>query len=343
MQRINTTNRKKGVRMRRLILLGGLIAVLASAAVLAAGTRADAARQDTKLTLVAYSTPQPAFAQLIPAFQATAAGKDVSFNQSYGASGDQARAIIAGLNADVVDLSLEPDMQLLVDDKKVAPSWKKNQYEGIITRSVVVFVVRPGNPKKLRTWSDLVKPGVQVVTPNPFTSGGARWNVLAAYGGVQREGKTKAQAMTYLKSLFKDHVVSLDSSARNALNTFAAGRGDVLLTYENEALYANSKGIREDYYIPKATLRIDNPIAVTTNSSNAAAAKAFVKFLYTPAAQKIWAQNGYRPVVKSAAKGFSFPVRPQMFTMKYFGGWKAVDAKFFDPSDGIMAKIIGQR
>jgi len=330
--------------MRRLILLAGLVTVLAAAAVaFGTATRADAARQDTKLTLVAYSTPQPAFAQLIPAFQATAAGKDVSFNQSYGASGDQARAIIGGLNADVVDLSLEPDMQLLVDDKKVAPSWKKNQYEGIVTRSVVVFVVRPGNPKKLRKWSDLVKPGVQVVTPNPFTSGGARWNVLAAYGGVQREGKTKAQAMTYLKTLFKDHVASLDSSARNALNTFAAGRGDVLLTYENEALYANSKGIREDYYIPKATLRIDNPLAVTTNSSNAAAAKAFVKFLYTPAAQKIWAQNGYRPVVKSAAKGFSFPVRPQMFTMKYFGGWKAVDAKFFDPSDGIMAKIIGQR
>src|SRR4051794_933628 len=294
MKLINNDNRNKGEGMRRLILLGALVALLAAAAAtLGVGSRAEAARQDTKLTLVAYSTPQPAFAQLIPAFQNTPAGKDVSFSQSYGASGDQARAVISGLKADVLDLSLEPDMQLLVDDKKVAASWNKNQYDGMITRSVVVFVVRPGNPKKLRTWSDLVKPGVQIVTPNPFTSGGARWNVLAAYGGVQREGKTKAQAMTYLKTLFKDHVVSLDSSARNALNTFAAGRGDVLLTYENEALYANSKGIREDYYIPKATLRIDNPIAVTTNSADPTAATAFVKYLYTPAAQKLWAQNGY--------------------------------------------------
>ena len=321
--------------MRRPLLLAGIVALVL-------GSAAGAARQDTKLTLVAYSTPQPAFAQLIPAFQATPAGKDVSFSQSYGASGDQARAMIGGLKADVVDLSLAPDMNLLVDDKLVAKNWDKNQYDGIITRSVVCFVVRPGNPKHIRTWDDLIKPGVQVVTPNPFTSGGARWNVMAGYGAMLREGKTKAQAVNYLKTLFKKNVVSLDSSARNALNTFAAGRGDVLLTYENEALYANSKGIREDYYIPKATLRIDNPIAVTTNSGNPAAAKAFVKFLYTPAAQKIWAQNGYRPVVTSAAKGFSFPVRPQMFTIKYLGGWPAVDKKFFDPSDGIMAKIIGK-
>jgi sulfate/thiosulfate-binding protein len=321
--------------MRRLLLLASFAALVVTAA-------AGAARQDAKLTLVAYSTPQPAFAQLIPAFQNTPAGKDVSFSQSYGASGDQARAVIGGLKADVVDLSLEPDMQLLVDDKLVAKTWNKNKYDGIITRSVVCFVVRPGNPKHLRTWDDLIKPGVQVVTPNPFTSGGARWNVMAGYGAMLREGKTKAQAVTYLKTLFKKNVVSLDSSARNALNTFASGRGDVLLTYENEALYANSKGIREDYYIPKATLRIDNPIAVTTNSADPAAAKAFVKYLYTPAAQKIWAQNGYRPVVTSAAKGFSFPVRPQMFTIKYLGGWPAVNKKFFDPSDGIMAKIIGK-
>jgi sulfate/thiosulfate transport system substrate-binding protein len=322
--------------MRRSLLLAGIVALVL-------GSAAGAARQDAHLTLVAYSTPQPAFARLIPAFQATAGGKGVSFDQSYGASGDQARAIIAGLKADVVDLSLEPDMNLLVQNKLVAKTWNENRYDGIITRSVVCFVVRPGNPKHLRTWDDLVKPGVQVVTPNPFTSGGARWNVMAAYGAMLREGKSKTRAVNYLKTLFKKNVVSLDKSARDALTTFASGRGDVLVTYENEALYANSKGIREDYYIPKATLRVDNPVAVTTNSSNPTAAKAFVNFLYTPAAQKLFAQAGYRPVVTSAAKGFSFPVRPQMFTIKYLGGWSAVDRKFFDPSDGIMARIIGQR
>src|SRR4051812_8064284 len=321
--------------MRRLLLLASFAALVVTAA-------AGAARQDAKLTLVAYSTPQPAFAQLIPAFQNTPAGKDVSFSQSYGASGDQARAVIGGLKADVVGLSLEPDMQLLVDDKLVAKTWNKNKYDGVITRSVVCFVVRPGNPKHLRTWDDLIKPGIQVVTPNPFTSGGARWNVMAGYGAMLREGKSKTQAVAYLKNLFQHHIASLDSSARNALGSFAAGRGDVLLTYENEAIYANSKGVREDYYIPKATLQVENPLAVTTNASDPKAAKAFYNFLYTPQAQKIWGQNGYRPVVKSVLKQFKFATRPQLFTIAYLGGWSAVNKKFFDPSDGIMAKIINQ-
>ncbi len=289
--------------MRRLLLLATFAALVVTAA-------AGAARQDTKLTLVAYSTPKQAFAKLIPAFQATPAGKDVSFSQSYGASGDQARAIIGGLKADVVDLSLEPDMNLLVQNKLVARSWNKNQYDGTITRSVVCFVVRPRQPE---AHPHVGRPGEAGRPGRDAEPVHVGWRSLERHGRLRRDaagGKTKAQAVNYLKTLFKKNVVSLDSSARNALNTFAAGRGDVLLTYENEALYANSKGIREDYYIPKATLRIDNPIAVTTNSGNPAAAKAFVKYLYTPAAQKILAQNGYRPVVTSAAKGFSFPVRP---------------------------------
>jgi sulfate transport system substrate-binding protein len=330
--------------MRRLVLLGALVAVLAVAAVtLGFGARADAASQDTRLTLVAYSTPKEAFSKLIPAFQATPAGQGVSFDQSYGASGDQARAITEGLKADVVELSLEPDMTTLVNKGLVAKTWNKNRYKGIVTRSVVVFVVRDGNPKKIRSWQDLVKPGVQVVTPNPFTSGGAKWNVVAAYGAELRAKKTHKQAVAYLKTLFDDHVVSLDKSAREALQTFSSGRGDVLLTYENEALFANKKGIRTDYYIPKATLRIDNPIAVTTNSSSPAAARAFVKYLYTPAAQRIFADNGYRPVVRSALKGYSFAVRPDLFTIDYLGGWAKVDKRFFDPKSSIMAGIIGNR
>jgi sulfate transport system substrate-binding protein len=326
--------------MRRLALLACL-AALAAATVL--GSTAGAARQGANISIVAYSTPQPAFAQLIPAFQATPAGKGVSFSQSYGASGTQAIAVIAGLHADIVDLSLAPDVQLLVDNKIVAANWANNKYSGIVTRSVVVFVVRPGNPKHIRTWDDLVKPGVSVVTPNPFTSGGARWNVMAGYGAMLKEGKTKKQAVAYLKNLFQHHIASLDSSARNATNSWASGRGDVLITYENEAIYANSKGVREDYYIPKATLQVDNPLAITTNASDPAATKAFYNFLYTPAAQNIWAQNGYRPVVKSVLAKYHFPNRPQQFTIGYLGGWHAVDKKFFDPSDGIMAKILNNK
>jgi sulfate/thiosulfate-binding protein len=299
---------------------------------------AAGAAREAKLSLVAYSTPREAYAKLIPAFQKTAAGKDVSFSQSYGASGEQSRAVAAGLGADVVAFSLEPDISSLAQKGLVARSWSKNKWKGMMTRSVVVFVLRDGNPKHIRTWDDLVKPGVQVVTPNPFTSGGARWNVMAAYGAQLRVGKTSKQATAYLQNLFK-HVVAEPSSAREALQTFLAGRGDAMLAYENEALFARQKGQPVQFVIPKATILIENPIAVTAKSAHKREASAFVDFLHTQAAQKIFADNGYRPLLPSAAKGHSFPSRPQLFTIKYVGGWPRVEKRFFDPKTGVMAKI----
>src|SRR2546421_3691250 len=170
---------------------------------LAVPALAAGAAEETKLTLVAYSTPKDAYGQLIPAFQKTQAGNGVSFSQSYGASGEQSRAVAAGLDADVVAFSLEPDITSLVQKNLVAKNWSKDKYKGMVTRSVVVFIVRDGNPKKLKTWNDLLKPGVQVITPNPFTSGGARWNVMAAYGGAFRSGKTPKQAIDYLGNAWK--------------------------------------------------------------------------------------------------------------------------------------------
>jgi sulfate/thiosulfate transport system substrate-binding protein len=301
---------------------------------------AAGAAQDTKLALVAYSTPKDAYAQLIPAFQKTAAGKDVSFSQSYGASGDQSRAVAAGLPADIVALSLAPDITSLVQKHLVAQSWNKDKFKGMVTRSVVVFVVRDGNPKKIKTWADLVKPGVQVVTPNPFTSGGARWNVMAAYGGMLRAGKSPKQAQAYLAQMWK-HVVAAPSSAREGLQTFLAGRGDVFLAYENEAIFAQKHNQPVQFVIPKATILIENPIAVTSTSKNKTAAQAFINFLRTKPAQRIFAENGYRPLIKGVSQGLNFPVRPQLFTIKYVGGWAAVQKKFFDPKSGVMAKIIG--
>src|SRR6059058_924515 len=301
---------------------------------------AAGATKDAKLALVAYSTPKGAYAKIIPAFQKTAPGKGVSFSQSYGASGEQARAIAQGLPADVVELSLAPDIASLVQAHVIPSSWDKNKYHGIVTRSVVVFVVRSGNPKHVRTWSDLLRSGVQVVTPNPFTSGGARWNVMAAYGGALRAGKTPKQAQTYLAQMWK-HVVAQPASAREGLATFLAGRGDVFLAYENEALFAQKKGQPVQFVIPKATILIENPIAVTSTSKHQQQAQAFVNFLHTKPAQRIFAQNGYRPVIKGVTQGLNFPVRPQLFTIKYVGGWAQVEKKFFDPRTGIMAKIQG--
>ena len=294
--------------------------------------------KDTKLALVAYSTPREAYAQLIPAFQKAAAGNGVSFSQSYGASGEQSRAVAAGLDADVVAFSLAPDITSLVQKHLVPQSWNKDRWHGMVTRSVVVFVVRDGNPKHLRTWSDLLKPGVQIVTPNPFTSGGARWNVMAAYGGALRAGKTPQRAQAFLAQMWK-HVVAQPSSAREGLQTFLAGRGDVFLAYENEAIFAQKHGQPVRFLIPKATILIENPIAVTSISQHKQQAQAFVNFLHTKPAQRIFAENGYRPVIKGVTQGLSFPVRPQLFTIKYVGGWAQVENKFFDPNSGIMARI----
>ncbi len=329
--------------MRIKIAVAVTLVVTAAFLALVAGreTGASAATSASKITLVAYSTPREAYAKIVPAFQATAAGRDVDVEQSYGASGEQTRAIIAGLRADVVHLSLEPDVTSLVQAKLVSPSWKNEPYGGTITRSIVVFAVRPGNPKKIKDWGDLIKPGVDVVTPNPFTSGGARWNVMAAYGAQRKKGRSHAQAVGYLRSLFR-HVVSLDKSARESLQTFLAGRGDVMLAYENEARFARSKGQPLEYVIPRASIRIDNPVAVLRNARNPVKARAFVRFLRTRTAQRIYAQNGYRPVLRSALKGFSFPVRPQMFSIGWLGGWAKIEKRFFDPRRGIMVPIVAQ-
>jgi len=201
-----------------------------------------------------------------------------------------------------------------------------------------VFVVRKGNPKNIHTWADLVKPGIGVVTPNPFTSGGARWNVMAAYGAMRREGKTDKQAQQYLLQLFQ-HTVSQDKSAANALQTFVSGRGDVAIQYENEAILAQHAGTNVDYVIPPQTILIENPIAVSLKSSHPTQAKAFVNFLRSPTGQTLWGRNGYRPIVASVARQFHFPRPKVLFTIDDLGGWKAVTNRFFDPTNGIVTKI----
>jgi sulfate/thiosulfate-binding protein len=299
---------------------------------------ASAATRSTNLTLVAYSTPKDAYAKVIPAFQGTSAGRDVSFTQSYGPSADQSRAVLNGLSADVVAFSLAPDVTRLVTAGLVASNWNKDAYHGMVTDSVVVIAVRQGNPKHIKTWNDLTKSGVEVITPNPFTSGGARWNVMAAYGAQIKAGRTPAQAVTYLVKLFKNVSVQ-DKSAREALQTFSQGKGDVLLSYENEAIFAKKKGVPLDYIVPTSTILIENPIAAVKTSKNVAKAKAFIKFLRTPPAQKIFGDNGYRPVLKSTAKQFHFPKPAKLFKINAFGGWTAVQKKFFDKQSGIMVKV----
>src|ERR1700712_5608941 len=269
--------------MTRLITVAALLAALA--AVVAGCGGSSSGSDSNKISLVAYSTPKEAYGALIPAFNKTPDGKGVTFTQSYGASGDQSRAVDGGLHADVVEFSLESDISRLVDSGIVDASWNKNQYKGMITDSVVVLAVRKGNPKGIKGWDDLTKPGLQVITPNPFSSGSARWNIMGAYGSQIAEGKTPQQATAYLTAMFKNVAVQ-DKSGRDALQTFTGGKGDVLLTYENEAIAAQQAGEKIDYIVPPQTILIENPIAVTKDASSKA--QAFVKYLYTPAAQGIF-------------------------------------------------------
>jgi sulfate/thiosulfate transport system substrate-binding protein len=318
-----------------------LVLALAALALLAAAT-AGAGRADVRLSLIAYSTPREAYAKLIPLFQSTPAGQGVSFTQSYAASGDQARAVQAGLKADIVALALAPDVDVLVKAGLVDATWDKQSYRGMVHDSVVVFVVRDGNPKKIKAWDDLLKPGIEVITPNPFTSGGARWNVMAAYGSWLKLGKTKPQAQAKLLRLFQNVAVQ-DKSARDALNTFISGKGDVLLTYENEAIAAQLAGQKAPYVIPRTTILIENPIAVLKGSENKEKAQQFLRFLKTPAAQQVFADRGFRPIVKSVLEKNrkKFPNRPGIFTINQLGlgGWTKVQKEFFDPSRSIMATI----
>ena len=291
-----------------------------------------------QLSLVAYSTPQTAYDQIIKAFQATRQGRNVTFTESFGASGDQSRAVESGLAADIVAFSLAPDMTRLVKDGIVGADWNAGDHKGMVTNSVVVLVVRKGNPKHITGWADLTKPGVQVLTPNPFTSGGARWNVMAAYGANSNRGAADAAGGAYLDALFRNVAVQ-DSSARAQLQTFVGGKGDVMIDYENDASFAQQHGQAVDYVIPDQTILIENPVAVTARSAHPDQAKAFLDFLYSPAAQGIFAKNGYRPVVDGVAPSGEFRTPSGLFTIADLGGWTTVNTKFFDPTSSVMATI----
>jgi sulfate transport system substrate-binding protein len=332
--------------MPRRISTLSLLAAVALAAVACGGasdtkggSSSGAAKGSTTLSLVAYSTPQVVYDQVIPEFNKTSAGEGVAFRQSYGASGDQSRAVENGQKADVVAFSLAPDVDRLVKDGLVAKDWTSEPHHGFVSDSVAVFMVRKGNPKGIHTWADLLKPGVSVLTPNPFTSGSAKWNLMAAYGAQIKQGKSPAQALDYLRELLTKHVKVQDKSGREAVQDFVGGNGDVAISYENEAITARQKGADIDYVIPEQTILIQNPAAVTSKANPKA--KDFLNYLWTTPAQTAFAQHGYRPVDAEVAKKFKsrFPVPSGLFTIDDLGGWSKVNDEFFDPDNGSVTKI----
>ena len=320
--------------MRSLVLAAAAIGLIVVGA--GCGGTSAAIGGGGKLTLAAYSTPREVYAELAKSFEKTPEGKGVSFDESYGSSGEQSRAVESGLPADVVAFSLAPDVDRLVEAGIVDEGWDKDAYNGMVTSSVVVFAVRKNNPEHIETWDDLVRTGIEVIEPNPFTSGGARWNVMAAYGAQRKQGKTHEQAVAYLRELFR-HVSVQDKSARESLQTFTGGKGDVLLAYENEAILAKSKGEDLDYVVPQQTILIENPVAVTKDAP--ASAGRFLAYIRSEKAQRVFGKAGYRPVNGAVADEFQFPMPVDLFTIADVGGWDQVQKRFFDREDGIMADI----
>ena len=322
-----------------------LAGALALAACSAAGTTDDA----TSVAIVGYSVLEEANQSVQSAFAQTDAGAGVTFTESYGASGDQSRAVQAGQRADEVHLSLEPDVTRLVEAGLVAPDWKDNATRGVCTDSVVVFVVRKGNPKNITEWSDLTKPGVQIVTPDPASSGSAKWNLLAAYGSLIADGGDDDEARDYAGKFF-DNVIALPASGRQATSTFTSGKGDVLLSYENEAILARQSGAEFDYVVPESSLLIENSCALLKGHSPAAG--AWLAFQKSAPGQKLYAATGYRPLASVASEvgaltvtgamdpSAPFPEVKTLLTIDQdFGGWDAANKRFFDADDGILTAL----
>jgi sulfate/thiosulfate-binding protein len=289
--------------------------------------------------VVGYSTPESVYQEsLEPAFEKTSAGEGVSFSNSFGASGDQSRAVVAGQPASVVHFAQAGDMERLVEEGGlVSKNWDKQPYGGIAQDSVVVISVRKGNPDGIHTLDDVLSKDVEVVTPNPFSSGAARWNIMAVYGTLINEGKSPDQALAGVKTLL-EKTVAQPGSARDALAAFTQGQGDVLLGYENEAIKAENEGEDIEHVIPPSTILIETPIAVTKEAPEPAA-EDFLKFIWSDEGQEIWAENGYRPVNPKLVDAKQFPTPKDLFKISQFGGWSKVNDEFFDDETGSVAKI----
>lgn len=295
----------------------------------------------TSITLVAYSVPEPGWSKIIPAFNASDEGKSVQVVTSYGASGDQSRGVVDGKPADVVNFSVEPDVARLVKAGKVSKDWNTDATKGIPFGSVVTLVVRKGNPKNIKDWDDLLRPGVEVITPSPLSSGSAKWNLLAPYA-VKSEGGAHSDAgVAFIKKLVTEHVKLRPGSGREATDVFVQGSGDVLISYENEAIATERAGKPVEHINPPQTFRIDNPVAVVNTSPHLDAAVAFKNFQYTAAAQKVWAQAGFRPVDPAVAADFrnQYPAPAKLWTIADLGGWATADPQLFDKNAGSITKI----
>lgn len=345
----NQTSRQTS---KRIALVVGLIGLLMAASL--QGCRGQSSNNGNKVTLIlgGYTTPREAYGKaIIPAFQKywkEKTGQDVEFQESYQGSGAQSRAIVGGFEADIAALSLEGDIDKIADAGLITHDWKARPHHAMISTSIVVIAVRQSNPKGIKDWPDIAQSGLNVLTPDPRTSGGAQWNVNAIYGAALRgyagvPKDDKAAAAEFLKSVF--HNVSImDKGARESITTYEKGVGDVAITYENEVLVGKQAGQAYDYVVPRSTILIENPVALIDKYVDKhgvrEAAEAFINFLWTPEAQRAFAKYGLRPVDQTIAQEVKsqFPPVEDLWKMDYLGGWKKVGDEIYGPQ-GVYSKI----
>ena len=345
------TTRRRGVTVGLMAALTLLVALIVTGcgggdssttgSATTGGDTSGGSSGGAKLSVVGYSTPESVYAEALePAFEKTPQGNGVSFSNSFGASGDQSRAVAAGQPASVVHFSTGSDMERLVEEGEiVAKDWNKGEYEGIATTSVVVILVEKGNPLGIKSFKDLEEnEDAEVITPNPFSSGSARWNIMAIYGSAIEEGASEDEALEAVKKVL-EKTTAQPGSGRDAFSAFSQGEGNVLLTYENEAIKAEAEGEDVEYVIPPYTMEIETPIAVTKEAPEPAA-EEFLKWMWSDEGQELWAENGYRPVNKKLVDAKQFPEPEKgLFQIAKFGGWSKVKDEFFDEEEGSVAKI----
>jgi len=353
------------------ITLVSLLTLILTAVIPAA---AQDAPPPVTLTLAGYAVPREAYGEIIPLFQTywlEQTGQQVQIQESYGASGAQSRSVAGGFEADMVALSIEPDITRLVDAELITHDWKDNAYSGIVTDSLVVLAVRPDNPKGITDWADIAQEGVEVITPDPATSGGAQWNLLAAYGAARRGfangfNADDAGAADFLSKVIANIAV-LDKDGRESFLTFERGIGDVAITYENEVYAGYLKGASDNYTIvyPRSTILIENPVALVDvyvdQHGTREVAQAFIDFLWLPEAQQVFAENGFRPVNPDVAATFQvnaavtadeavlvndvpviFPAVADEFTIAgEFTSWSDARKTFFG-DEGSITQLINQ-
>jgi sulfate/thiosulfate transport system substrate-binding protein len=348
------SRRSLGLRAVSFLAVLGLAAAACSSSNASPGSTCDTAANQPVITFAAYSTPREVYGKIIPAFvdqwKTDHNGQSVIFQESYAGSTTQSQNIIGGFKADVFAASLAPDITAIQDAGLITHDWTQAPDKGMVSTSVVVFDVRPNNPLGIQDFSDLAKPGVGVLTPDPAASGGARWNIVAAYGaalrgyaGVQK-GDT-AGAQTLLQGIFHN-VVALDKSARDSIKNFESGNGDVALTYENEVLTAQHAGLPDEAVYPPSTVLIENPVAVIDKNAKAHCvedvANAFVQYLHTKEAKDLYTTVGFLRSTDFATAqkgGGAFPKINDLFTVDDFGGWPSLDTKVFG-TDGVFTKAF---